>query len=812
MKRFLCIVAAAMALLTACQVKEAFNFKQGNETTAEGGIHFDVYTQRGLAADTKAGIPGTNDNANIGERGFGVFAYYTAGEKYDVNAKPLFMYNQKVEKKSGEWVYEPVKYWPNEYGNAAVSDEMDYVSFFAYAPWTDFVPTTGEAIAANTHDQKYNIISVNKNNAVGDPVIKYVVDTDPKTSVDLLWGVAAANAAGNYSAIDTAYNKESIVKPGFPFLNLTKPGNPKEDKLSFNLKHALAKVKFTIDYVKDDFTPEGADAAAPQTINADETRIFVRSFTIGGWATRGALNLNNSDGKAGQPLWKDFDGAKDLAFDDITFHDGRKDGKEGDVNGIQSNEENQGLNPNIIENFSAPVTNADGKLVFNGIWNEDDKKTSGVTAKPQLLFGGDPAANGGYFYVIPRNEPGANVNVTIVYDVETIDPQLADLLSDGATHGRTIENVISKQSILGPGKDFEAGKQYLVKIHIGMTSVKIEAAVTDWVPTEDTYVDLPDNQPVGAVAEAPDDLHTPLTFEAITPGTRLMFKPASHLTGHIQISTDGGETWTDDDFCILDKVGDKVSFRGDNPTYCTPDWPGGLTISLFFLASGSCYVYGNIMSLISPEDFATATSVDKYALAYLFSGNQDLYNHPVRDVVLPATTLSEACYALMFFGCSGLTRAPELPAQTLAEGCYTAMFAGSGIETAPALPAQTLASYCYSIMFGACPNLKTAPELPAQELADSCYFQMFSNDTSLITPPVLPAPTLVKGCYNNMFSNCSKLSSITCLATDISAEECTSDWLTNVSESGTFKAANASVPWTAGNNGIPTGWIRENKD
>ena len=380
------------------------------------------------------------------------------------------------------------------------------MTFFAYAPYTEFEPTTGE-VKGNDHTQKYNIISVNKNNATGDPIIKYVVDTDPATSVDLLFGVAAANAAGNYSAIDTTYNKSNVVKPGFPFIDLMKPGNPKEDKISFNLKHSLAKVKFTIDYVKDDFTPEGAVAEGTaatdaQKINADETRIFVRSFTIGGWATKGALNLNNKEAnRPGEPLWKDFDGVKDLAFSDVTFHDGRKDGKEGDVNGAQTNEENQGLNPNIVENFSAPVAKSatDPTLIFNGVWSKTatDKKTSGVTAEPQLLFGGDASKNGGYFYVIPRNEKqGANVDVTIVYDVETIDPKLAGLLSDGATHGTSIENVISKRAILGAGKDFEAGKQYLIKIHIGMTSVKIDAVVTDWVPTNDEDVDLPDNQPM----------------------------------------------------------------------------------------------------------------------------------------------------------------------------------------------------------------------------------------------------------------------------------------------------------------------------
>lgn len=489
MKKFFIFAASALALLACAKTEELI--VDPTENAADEGIKFEVYTQRGLS--TKAGTPGDITNANIWDQdgyGFGVFAYYTAGEKYDNNAKPNFMYNQQVYKESAGstvWKYEPVKYWPNEYGDAAQSDETDYVTFFAYAPWTDIEPTTGIVKGEKTK----NIISVNKNNATGDPIVKYVVDTDPATSVDLLWGVAAENARANYSAIDSIYNKATdLITPGKPFIDLMKPGNPKEDKLSFNLKHSLAKVKFTIDYVKDDFTPKGAymyDNDKENVIDSTETRIFVRSFTVSGWATKGALNLNNTT--AGQPLWKDFDGVKDLTFNDLTFNDGRKDGKEGDQNGAQTNEENQGLNPKIIENWAEMGVN-DGEPVFGA------KKNIGVAFYPQLLFGGDEKKNNGYFYVIPRNEPGNSVDVTIVYDVETIDPALAGLLSNGETHGTTIENVISKKHILGEGKDFEAGKQYWVKIHIGMTSVKIEAVVTDWVETNDEDVDLPDNQPM----------------------------------------------------------------------------------------------------------------------------------------------------------------------------------------------------------------------------------------------------------------------------------------------------------------------------
>lgn len=491
------LFAVAAAALVACSNEELSTPENSLVNSKEAPVNFTVYTQRGL---TRAGAPGTIDNTNIGTLGFGVFGYYTPGEAYDQKATPNFMYNQKVTKgaQATAWTYEPVKYWPNEYGTAAVSDEVDRVSFFAYAPWTEVDPTTGNIVvdASSTeptdHQQKYNIVSVNKNTASGDPIIKYVVDTDPATSVDLLWGVAADDAADKYSAIG---GNTAAPVAGKPFIDLVKPGKPDTDLMSFNLKHALAKVKVTIDYIADANTPEPTQGQTAADINPDQTRIYVRNFRMTGFATKGALNLNNSEGTVGEPLWKDFDGVKDLAFDEVVFQDGRKDGKEGETNGAQTNETPQGLNSTIIENYCAPAIDNDGKITGFGA-----TKSEGVTATPKLLLGDgtyDPtsqnAADEGYFFVIPRNEGTTSVDVTIAYDVETIDPALAGKLSDGETHGISIENIISKSDIFG-GIDFKAGYVYEIKIHLGMTSVKIEATVTDWETGANVHVNLPDNQ------------------------------------------------------------------------------------------------------------------------------------------------------------------------------------------------------------------------------------------------------------------------------------------------------------------------------
>jgi hypothetical protein len=612
MKKLFLFVAAT-AVFAACSETEVLDQAVVNQQAIEndGAVKFDVYAQRGLTRG--GGYSGDITNKTIAgkDKGFGVFAFYTDNEKYSSTARPNFMYNQKVwfEGDSATfgtlWKYEPVKYWPNEYGNAAISDAIDYVTFFAYAPWTEVAPTTGkivvpDSIVSADSIQKWqtkNIISVNSNTTQGDPIVKYVVDTDPGTSVDLLWGVAAQQADSLYTAIDGKEGTEKAnadveITPGLPFIDLVKPNNPVSDRLVFNLKHALAKVKVTIDYIADQPTPlngtfdkdtyglgkdingnDSVPSPVSEIIDSLKTRIFVRSFSIDGWATEGALNLNNTE--PGVPLWKDIDGSKDLSFNTVTFFDGLKDNKEGTANNIQKSETPTGLNPTIIENYAltdtmtaqAAETAGYGKdsIIFRA-----GGKNHGVPSYQEgsvLLFGGDDTANGGYFYVIPRNAD-EDVNVKIVYDVQTIDQNLAGLLSDGVTHGSNIENVISKEAIFGQGVDFEPGYQYWIKIHIGMTSVKIEATVEPWIDNGQTTVNLPDNQnpdiniPGSVIPEAGKYKFTS-TFEGGTAtGEAEIANDPKIIGGYVEITVVNNSVpgWDNKKFFIPAnaKVGDTV--------------------------------------------------------------------------------------------------------------------------------------------------------------------------------------------------------------------------------------------------------------
>ena len=82
---------------------------------------------------------------------------------------------------------------------------------------------------------------------------------------------------------------------------------------------------------------------------------------------------------------------------------------------------------------------------------------------------------------------------------------------------------------------------------------------------------------------------------------------------------------------------------------------------------------GNFMSLAT-SNFSAVTTVSSDAVSgytQIFQGTR-ITN--AKNLKLPATTLAEYCYQDMFYGCTGLTSAPELPATTLVNRCYGNMF------------------------------------------------------------------------------------------------------------------------------------------
>lgn len=448
MKKILFALAVMTAMTVSCNVNIESDDDARNEKVA---VDFNAYLNRGVT--TKAGVAGELTTAGLqaATAGFGVFAYYTADEPYTGASGPSFMYNEKVTYDGSRWVYEPVKYWPNQFGAAASSEEIDKVSFFAYAPYVEVTPSNGMV----TGDSKNGIVALSRNSIGGDPIVKYVVDMDPGKGVDLCWGVSKN---GLTASIDGNNNH---VAAGAPYIDVVKL--KLGDKIEYDFRHALSAINVTID--------AAVDATTAGTAVDANTKIYVRSVSFEGLATKGALNLNST--AANGPLWTDFSGSGIPVAEVLTVYDGRRDGKEGVEGAEARNETPTGLNPVVIQ--SKPY---------------NDNPTAGVTKDAVNLF--NSTDKNASVFVIPSSEP---LKVTIVYDVETKDDKLATLLSDGVTHGSTVENAISKSIQIG-GTDFslEAGKKYNLALHIGLTSVKFEATVSNWDGnTTGTGMDVPQN-------------------------------------------------------------------------------------------------------------------------------------------------------------------------------------------------------------------------------------------------------------------------------------------------------------------------------
>ncbi|MBQ3753255.1 MAG: fimbrillin family protein [Prevotella sp.] len=458
------LFGAVMAAMTLASCSSSDDSQQAVENgkapvmATKTAIGFEAYTDRGV---TRSGVADVLDltalQAAAGVApadggGFGVFAYYTDLKKYDQTYVPNFMYNQGVFWNTDKWEYTPVMYWPNESGSDAQSDDEDKVSFFAYAPYVFHT----SAASGSVNDATYGITGFSRNSTAGDPIVKYIASFDAAKTVDLCWGVCA-DADVSWGKFQDSGTQ--TMTAGLPWLDVEHP-KLIDQPLKFTFKHALAQLKVMIDADVD-----GADHAASSNVDAN-TKVYVRSISFTGIAMKGALNLNNPE--ANTARWLDYSGTTDLPYgESVTVKDGRRDGREGATGAEATNELPQGLNPAIVQNN--PVTD-------------------GVTHTAVNLFAGGT----GTVFVIPTGEA---MTVTIVYDVETTNPDLTTYLSDGTTHGSSIENRISKTITWSEGTGLVNGKKYTLNLHLGMNSVKFEADVTAWdnTPiTSDTY--LPVNE------------------------------------------------------------------------------------------------------------------------------------------------------------------------------------------------------------------------------------------------------------------------------------------------------------------------------
>ncbi len=419
-------------------------------------ISFDTYNAKSaIVRSSRAGYAGDMTTAMLQKEGFGVIAYYTGSAAYSAWTKeaPNFMYNTKVyvpeadgtNVSSNAWTYAPTVYWPN--GNEAADNVgaagtgVGKLSFFAYAPYTAVTPNTGNA----TENATTGIKGLSNNTATTDPTVSYSLEG----GVDLLWGTAGTNGAtvsGNTAQAGTTLtNGKAAVN-----VDLTKMKT--DGKIKFLFKHALAQINSL--KVVADIDNNGATTGG----SLSNTKIYVEKVTLANGETgvpSESTIIGNGTFDLTTGLWTAGSDKEEFSYN-ISAETVRAEGDAALSTDIQIPE----TTPNVT-----PGNEWDDIFATPGVTTNATDVSNGISTK--LI-------------------PGANqtLKVTIKYWVTTKDSNL----SKGYTW---IPQEVTKTITLGT---IEMNKSYAIVMHLGLTSVKFSATVSDWDNADaNLRVDLPVN-------------------------------------------------------------------------------------------------------------------------------------------------------------------------------------------------------------------------------------------------------------------------------------------------------------------------------
>lgn len=451
------IAMMAVVSLASCSANSDFdntnttdlNTKESVQSPVEFGTYLAQSKNTRAGEDTPASASDASEmtTETLKKTGFGVTAFYTGSTKYEDVTEPEapnFMYNTKVSSSDGTgWTYTPIKYWPNggQTGDATPV-EATYLSFFAYAPYKDF-STTGTT----------GITALSANSAVGDPTVTYALGATG-ADADLLWGTAGTNGTTTSGdpQVGTNFDGKARAKVN---ANLSKM--KVDGKVQFNFKHALAK-----------FGGTGAG-----TDNKTSGLMVVADIDNGSATTGGPLDASTkitvksikiesvkSDGTGTTDASIPTSGTLNLATGVWTTSDTNMGKIDYEINSkavtttATAGATTQTMNDDIAEPASVSS------------WN-DLSSVTGVTTTPQSVYTETTP-----LLIIPDGNDHT-FRITIDYIVRTQDTAL----SKGYTE---VEQSFYKDLTL---KNVSLNAKYNLLIHLGLTSVKFDAIVSDWTNT-----------------------------------------------------------------------------------------------------------------------------------------------------------------------------------------------------------------------------------------------------------------------------------------------------------------------------------------
>ena len=454
---------------------------------------------------------------------------------------PLHMYNEQIiyDAAESKWTYADVrntKAWPNEFAEGPLDDQSDpatgstargNVSFFAYAP---YAPETSDVITDPTsgipmqqvspgaqQGSDYGIVAFSRNNFNGiadqrysDAYLKYIIPTDADKQVDLLWGTTGNNSDNVIGAQQLGVPTADLDGGLGRFnVNADLTKQKTNGTVSFIFKHALAKI--------------GGSFVGPDDVDGSDNN--PNTPTNGLMAI---LDIDKDGEEQGGSLQK-YAAIGDLEAGSIAANN--KYNTKVTINEISLTSDKQ-LTPAgkyAIENglpfdytsttYTADLSNTGMLNLATGVWTDhtvtaaaagtrthtilpsgatydlttDDSKKDAVLNKniaeptsfttpadtkarfEELPIGVTTVAKNVYdtetqpFMFIPGTYPILTVSIT--YTVRTYDAGLADNYSE------VTQKITKRLYILD---EIELNKQYNILIHLGLTSIKFDATVSDW--------------------------------------------------------------------------------------------------------------------------------------------------------------------------------------------------------------------------------------------------------------------------------------------------------------------------------------------
>ena len=267
----LIIALFGMSLVSGCShTDEDASQRPDNQSRTAIGFSVDEPAATRTASNTlTSNGTGTNEQS-LKAKGFGVFASHTGSHPYVSSTTVCdLMWNQQIAWNStaARWTYNPVVYWPNTDDGAS-----EYVTFFAYAPYSD----------GATDDASACIVEFSLAGETGDPWLVYQ-----------LGGTTDAEGTDGWKArqVDLLYDfKKDQVRPTSP-----------STKTTFSFRHALSCMGDQITLTCSDNLKSRLQALYASTgSSADVTLTLDRLLLDYELTSKAKLVLNGSI----QPNWK----------------------------------------------------------------------------------------------------------------------------------------------------------------------------------------------------------------------------------------------------------------------------------------------------------------------------------------------------------------------------------------------------------------------------------------------------------------------------------------------------------------------------